>query len=145
MLHEGLQEADSHDRHGRLDTRISRHAALENRESSYGLSLCKDGHTRQQMGETEDWPIQHHFSIIIQGEEGWGARSWRLHDSQPSERRKEKARGAGAASCTLPYLFLVRWGVCIDGMAVVSGKWDTGRDWRTRSIFVQRLLASGAI
>jgi hypothetical protein len=34
---------------------------------------------------------------------------------------------------------------CNDGMAVVSGKWDTGRDWRTGSIFVQRLLTGGAI
>jgi hypothetical protein len=40
------------------------------------------------------------------------------------ERRKEKA---------------------IDGIAVLSGKWDTGRDWRARLIFVQRLLVSGAI
>jgi hypothetical protein len=32
-----------------------------------------------------------------------------------------------------------------DGMAVVGGKWDTGQDWRTESIFVQRLLAGGAI
>jgi hypothetical protein len=39
------------------DTRISRHAALRNRESSCRLSFCRDSHKRQQMGETQDWPI----------------------------------------------------------------------------------------
>jgi hypothetical protein len=34
---------------------------------------------------------------------------------------------------------------CNDGMAIVSGKWDMGRDWRTGLIFVQRLFAGGAI
>jgi hypothetical protein len=51
-----LQEADSH---GTADwiREISRHAALVNRKSSCGLSSCRDGHKRQRMGETQDWPI----------------------------------------------------------------------------------------
>jgi len=32
-----------------------------------------------------------------------------------------------------------------DRMAIVSGKWGTGRDWRTRSIFVQWLCTGKAI
>ena len=34
---------------------------------------------------------------------------------------------------------------CNDGIAVVSRKDDIGRDWRMGLIFVQRLLAGGAI
>jgi hypothetical protein len=59
------------------------------------------------------------------------------------ERRKENAKEGLLPA--LPYPISGALGACIDGMAVVSGKWDTERDWRARSIFVQRLLRSGAI
>ena len=52
--------------------------------------------------------------------------------------------GGGAASCA-PVSISGALGACIDGMAVVSGKWDTERDWRARSIFMQRSLGSKAI
>jgi hypothetical protein len=37
--------------------------------------------------------------------------------------------GHGSFIRALPYPFLVPW-ACSDGMVVVSGKWDIGRDWR---------------
>ena len=66
---------------------------------------------------------------------------WMTHNP---ERRKENAKEGGAASCA-PVSISGAPGACIDGMAVVNGKWDTERDWRARSIFVRRLLVSKAI
>jgi hypothetical protein len=62
VRHGTLQVADSHGTHGRLDTRISRHAALVNKESSCGLSSAEmvaggSGWGIGWMGERQDWPI----------------------------------------------------------------------------------------
>jgi hypothetical protein len=53
----------------------------------------------------------------------------------------EKAKGVHTLYCIL-FWYPRAYN---DGMAVVSGKWDTGRDWRAGSVFVQLMLAGGAI
>jgi hypothetical protein len=91
-------------KHGRLDTRISHHAALVNGESSYGLTLVEMFISGS--GWAEDWP-QYHFSIVGQGKEGWGT-DIGDYDSQP---REEEGEGQGRVGplYALPYLFLVYW------------------------------------
>jgi hypothetical protein len=67
------------------------------------------------MGERQDWPIQYHFSIVGQSEEGETlAIAWLTALGEETE----KVRGLHALM---------------------------GRDWRMGLIFVQRLLAGGAI
>ncbi len=70
-------------------------------------------------------------------------RCWKLPIHSP-ERRKEKAKGEWDCSMR-PVSISGVLEACIDGIAVVSGKLETARDWRLRPIFVQRLLVSGAI
>jgi len=55
-----------------------------------------------------------------------------------------RLREGGTASCA-PVSISGALEACINRMADVSGKWETGRDWRARSIFVQRLLISGVM
>jgi hypothetical protein len=93
-----------------------------------------DGHKRQLISETEIGRSQHNISIVSQVEEYWGARLWRLYDSQPGEEEGKRQRRKVGLPHALPYPSLVRW--------ATNG---TRRDWGARSIFVQRLLVSGTI
>ena len=84
---------------------------------------------------------QHHFSIVGQGEEGWDARCWRLHGSEPSESGWRRPRGRG---CFMRSTASVSDALGL-AIAVERGKWDIGRDWRTGSMFARCLLAGGVI
>jgi hypothetical protein len=93
------------------------------------------------MGKRQEWPITAPFLDRRSRRGRLGRELLAIAWLTALREETEKARGLHALYCILFWCP----GACSDGMAVVSGKWDVGRDWRTGSIVVQRLLAGRAI
>ncbi len=115
-LHGTLQVTDLHGTHGRLDTRTSRHAALVNRESSYGLSPAEmvassSGWGIGRMGERQDWPIAALFFDRQSRRGRLGHKMLAIAWPTALGEEMEKARGGALFWCPR---------ACNNGMAVVS-------------------------
>jgi hypothetical protein len=89
----------------------------------------KDVHKRQRMGRgLADRSIISRLSVKVRKA---GAQMLAI-TTHSLERRKEKAKGGGGTASCAPVSISGALEACIDGMADVSGKWETGRDWRAR-------------
>jgi hypothetical protein len=80
------------------------------------------------MGETQDWQITAPF-LDRRSRRGRLGREM-LAISWLTTLREEEGEGQRGAGCFMrsPVSISGALGACIDGMAVVSGKWDTGQD-----------------
>jgi hypothetical protein len=94
------------------------------------------------MGGRQDWAD--HSTISRSSVKAWKAGVRDVGDCIVHSPQRGDGEGRGG-SMRSTVSFSGALGLAVMEWAVVSGKWGTGRDRRTGSIFVQRLLAGGAI